>query len=60
MFLVVFYHGVVLPKDSIIGNFFMSLAWGAVPVFMLISGGLMHNASSFVFKNFFIKLFNYI
>ena len=57
MFLVVFCHGVVLPKESIIGNFFMSLAWAAVPCFMLVSGALMHNTSSFSFRNFFIKLF---
>ena len=54
--LVVFCHFPTIPNESVAGNIFMTLAWAAVPCFMLVSGGLMHSKESFGWKNYFIKL----
>lgn len=54
--LVVFCHYVVLPDETIIGNFIMTLAWAAVPCFMMVSGALMHQTSRFSWEKYFTKL----
>lgn len=53
--LVVFCHFTVLPSHTYIGNIFMSMAWGAVPCFMMISGGLMHASPAFYWKKYIFK-----
>lgn len=45
--LVVFCHFVTLSNETIIGNFFMSLAWSAVPCFMMTSGAILHQKQEF-------------
>lgn len=55
--LVVFCHYVLLPSDSYIANILMCLAWGAVPCFMIVSGGLMHNKKEFVWIKHLKKIF---
>ena len=50
MFLVVYCHGVLLPYDSIMGNILMSVAWGAVPCFMMVSGAVMHQRKCFSWR----------
>ncbi len=55
--LVVFCHSVLLSKNTIIGNFFMSLSWAAVPCFMMTTGALMHQAKMFSWKKYLLKLF---
>ena len=54
--LVVFCHSVLLSKETLMGNICMSMAWAAVPCFMMVSGALMHQAKSFSFKKYFGKL----
>lgn len=54
--LVVFCHFVLLPADSFWGNVLMTMAWGAVPCFMMTSGALLLNARSFSWEKFFFKL----
>lgn len=54
--LVVFCHFVLLSKETIIGNFLMSMSWIAVPCFMMVSGALMHQSSSFSWKKHFFRL----
>ena len=39
MLLVIYCHGVLLPYHSVVGNLMMTLAWGAVPCFVMASGG---------------------
>lgn len=48
--LVVFCHHVLLDNDTIMGNFFMSFAWAAVPCFFMVTGGLLHRAKEFSWK----------
>lgn len=38
MLLVIYCHGVLLPYHSVVGNLMMTLAWGAVPCFVMASG----------------------
>lgn len=54
--LVVFCHMTMLSSDSIIGNIIMSIAWGAVPCFFMVTGGLMNNSREFVWKKYFTRL----
>lgn len=54
--LVVFCHYVLLPNDTVLGNIIMCVAWGAVPCFFMVTGGLMHQKSSFAWKNYLYKL----
>jgi surface polysaccharide O-acyltransferase-like enzyme len=54
--LVIFCHFVVMPADTVIGNAVMSAAWGAVPCFFLVSGGVMHQAKDFNWKKYGTKL----
>lgn len=54
--LVIFCHYVLLPSDSVVGNILMSLAWGAVPCFMMVSGALMHNAKEFSWKKYALRI----
>ncbi|MDE6141058.1 MAG: acyltransferase [Bacilli bacterium] len=48
--LVVFCHYVLLPSDSVVGNILMLVAWGAVPCFFMVSGGVLHNSAKFDWK----------
>lgn len=52
---VVFCHSALLPKDTFVGNMLMTLAWGAVPCFFMVTGGLMHQANSFKWNKYFKK-----
>lgn len=54
--LVVFCHYVILSEDTIIGNFFMTLAWAAVPCFMMASGAVMHQSRAFDWRRHFFKV----
>lgn len=54
--LVVFCHTPLMPNETVVGNYFMSLAWLAVPCFMLCSGALMHQKQTFSFKKHFSRL----
>ena len=53
---VVFCHHVVLSNESIVGNAFMSLAWGAVPCFFMVTGGVMHRTECFDWKKYLLRL----
>lgn len=48
--LVVFCHYPILPEKSFIGNIIMTLAWAAVPCFMMVTGGLMHHSKAFSWR----------
>lgn len=37
----------------------MTFAWGAVPCFFMVTGGLMHNAESFSFEKYYKKIFKF-
>lgn len=50
--LVVFCHFVTLSNETIIGNFFMSLSWSAVPCFMMTSGALLHQKQEFLWSKY--------
>lgn len=54
--MVVFCHFVLLSQKTFIGNVAMSLAWGAVPCFMMVSGALLHNSSHFLWKKYLLKI----
>ncbi len=54
--LVVFCHHVVLSEDTIVGNVIMTLAWTAVPCFMMASGAVMHQSATFDWRKHFFKL----
>ncbi len=54
--LVVFCHYVILSEETIIGNFFMTLAWAAVPCFMMASGAMMHQSRVFDWRRHFLKV----
>ncbi len=54
--LVVFCHFVLLSSRTIIGNALMCLAWGAVPCFFMVTGGLMHRPGRFSWKKYFARL----
>lgn len=54
--LVVFCHSPLLSRDTVAGNVFMSLAWAAVPCFMMVTGGLVHHAAEFSWKRYLKRL----
>ncbi len=54
--LVVFCHYTILPGTTVVGNIIMTLAWAAVPCFMMITGGLLCRKDSFDWKKYIIKL----
>ncbi len=54
--LVVFCHSTLLSKETVVGNVFMSLAWTAVPCFMMVTGGLLHHAAEFSWKRYLKRL----
>lgn len=54
--LVVFCHYVFLPKTSVLGNVLMTMAWGAVPCFFMVTGGLMHQKTNIDWKKHFKKI----
>ncbi len=55
--LVVFCHRVTLSDSTILGNIVMAAAWGAVPNFFFVSGGLMHQKQKLDWKKYLLKLF---
>lgn len=55
--LVVFCHYTLLPGNTIVGNVIMTLAWAAVPCFMMITGGLLCRKDKFDWKKYIEKLF---
>lgn len=54
--LVVFCHYCMMPADTVLGNIVMCAAWGAVPCFFLVSGGLMHASSCWGWKKYLKKI----
>lgn len=50
MMLVIYCHGVLLPYHSVVGNLMMTLAWGAVPCFVMASGAVLHQGRHFAWK----------
>lgn len=56
IFLVVFCHHVVLSNETLVGNGVMSLAWGAVPCFFMVTGGVMHMSAKFSWKKYLMRL----
>ena len=50
MLLVIYCHGVLLPYHSVVGNLMMTLAWGAVPCFVMASGAVLHQSRHFAWK----------
>lgn len=59
IYLVVFCHYVWLPDDSVLGNIIMTLAWGAVPCFFMVTGGLMHTIENFDFRKYYKKILKF-
>ena len=53
---VVFCHNVVMPRDTFLGNILMAIAWGAVPCFFMVTGGILHASVEFKWRKHFIKL----
>lgn len=53
--LVVFCHYVFLPNETVAGNLLMCAAWGAVPCFFMVTGGIMHRSSRFSYKKHMIR-----
>ncbi len=56
IFLVVYVHYVLIPNESFIGNVMMALASAGVPLFLMVSGALMHSSKSFDYKKYANKL----
>ncbi len=54
--LVVFCHFVLLNNEGVAGNVVMCLAWGAVPCFFMVSGGVLHQKKEFVWKKYICRL----
>ncbi len=54
--LVVFCHYTLLGNSSLVGNMIMCIAWGAVPCFFMVSGGVMHQKKEFLWKPYFYRL----
>ena len=55
--LVVFCHYTLLSGSSVVGNAIMTLAWAAVPCFMMITGGLLcRKKSDFDWKKYIKRL----
>lgn len=54
--LVVFCHYPLLPENSFIGNIIMTLAWAAVPCFMMITGNLLQRSRSFIWTKYLKRL----
>ncbi len=50
MLLVIYCHGVLLPYHSVVGNLMMTLAWGAVPCFVMASGAVLHQSRHFTWQ----------
>ncbi len=50
MLLVIYCHDVLLPYNSVLGNLMMTLAWGAVPCFVMASGAVLHQSRQFTWK----------
>lgn len=56
MLMVIYQHTALLPKDSVAGNALICLTYGAVPCFMLVSGGLMHQKRGLDWRKYILKL----
>ncbi len=54
--LVVFCHNVLLPFESVIGNFLMIICNVAVPLFLMVSGVLLNGAKEFSWKKHFSRM----
>lgn len=54
--LVVYCHSPLLSKETFAGNVMMTLAWAAVPCFMMVTGALMHSKKTFSWKKYLIRL----
>lgn len=56
IFLVVYEHVSMLPKNSVPGNILMCISYGAVPCFMMVTGGLMNRAQEMNWKKYILRL----
>lgn len=56
MFLVIYCHTALIDDTSFIGNLMMSLAWVAVPCFMMSSGALLHQKTEFNWTYYLKKI----
>lgn len=50
MFFVIYCHSVLLPYHSVVGNLMMTIAWGAVPCFVMTSGAVLHQSKHFTWQ----------
>ena len=50
MFFVIYCHSVLLPYHSVAGNLMMTIAWGAVPCFVMTSGAVLHQSKHFTWQ----------
>lgn len=56
IFLVVYEHVSMLPKNSVLGNILMCMSYGAVPCFMMVTGGLMHQRNELDWQKYLLRL----
>lgn len=56
IFLVVYEHVAMLPKNSVLGNVLMCMSYGAVPCFMMVTGGLMHRRRELDWQKYLLRL----
>ena len=54
--LVVYCHFITLSKETVTGNFFMSVAWCAVPCFMMTTGAVLHQKNEFSWSKYIRQL----
>lgn len=50
MFFVIYCHSVLLAYHSVVGNLMMTIAWGAVPCFVMTSGAVLHQSKHFTWQ----------
>lgn len=56
IFLVAYEHVSMLPKNSVFGNILMCISYGAVPCFMMVTGGLMSRSKEMNWKKYIFRL----
>lgn len=56
IFLVTYEHVSMLPKNSVLGNVLMCISYGAVPCFMMVTGGLMSRTQEMNWKKYIFRL----
>jgi len=56
IFFVVYEHVSMLPDKSVLGNILMCMSYGAVPCFIMVTGGLMHQSKEPNWQKFALRL----